>query len=192
MLLFVVGACGNSDQTGDDADFPVSGVELPTDFRNTLVQYAIVERRDGTIRDIYINEDALTKFEATGFLPDDTIMVIEGYDGLRDEEGELVYGEDGHLMKGEPLEMIHVAHQNSAWQDTDFVDDTRLGRWNFGSFDAKTFTPFDEPIAPCFQCHSPHGGPFTLNFLRAYERTGDVYYEYCDQTGRSPCASMTR
>ena len=193
LLLFAITSLPSSQNAQSDAD-PAprsSGVQLPTDFQNTLVHYATVERRDGTIRDVYINAEAIEAVRNRGFLPNNTIMVIEGFDSQLDADGQFVTDDNGHFIKGEPLEMIHVAHQNAAWTDADYVDDTRLANWNFGSFSAETLDPFVEPIAPCFQCHSPHGGPFTLNTLRTYSRSGDVQYVYCDQIGRSPCAFMT-
>lgn len=193
LLVFLISTHDTSDNadTVNGSDLEISGVQLPADFRDTLVHYATVERRDGTIRDLYINAEAVEAVRNRGFLPDDTIMVIEGFDGQRDDDGELLIDTDGHYVKDTPLEMIHVAHQNSQWQAEDFVDDTRLANWNFGSFNSASLNPFDEPIAPCFQCHSPHGGPFTLNTLRSFAQTGELQYVYCDQTGRSPCAFMT-
>src|SRR5690349_13134836 len=48
----------------------VSGVTVPTNYRDTFIRYATVERVDGTIRDIYINPEALPHLDIGGALPD--------------------------------------------------------------------------------------------------------------------------
>src|SRR5688572_5475452 len=105
-----------------------SAVQLPDNYRENLAHYATVQRSDGTIRDIYATQTAVDRL-ATGryTLPDGTIIVIEGYYAQTDSEGAYVTDADGHYVKGEPFEMIHVLEKRGNWQTADFAVENRIG-----------------------------------------------------------------
>lgn len=201
LLVGLCAACAPADaaapvpsatpQAPPAPQFPVSGMTYPADFRERFVQYATVERSDGTSRDLYIHPDALRRYSVGRALPEGTIIVIEGYHALPGADGRgYQTGADGRYQRGEPLEAVHVIEKRGGWRDTDFVSELRAGGWNFGTFDARSGQPFNENTISCFNCHN--GTPQT-DFLQSralldrYAVSGLVQYFYCDLPGRLGC-----
>lgn len=181
-----------SPGTEPKIDFAQSAVPLPQNFPDGFVQYARVDRKDGTIRDLYINQESLEALRQQGLfgIPNQTILFIDGYYAARDEAGELLFDEAGHLMKGEPFEAIHLSEKRTDWRAEDFPGGVRSGNWNFGSFDAQSGANFSESINACFNCHNTtietdfaYSAPDLLRFVR----TGEVQYRWCELSGRTPC-----
>lgn len=175
-----------------DIVFPVSSVELPANYRDTLEHFATVDRVDGFTRDLYINSAALDTYIMTGILPDDTTIVIEAYLAGVGEDGLYAVDEAGHYMKAEAQAMVHVMQKRLDWRPDDFVGDVRAGAWNFGSFDYTTGEPFQEETLRCFNCHNAmpsNRGDFIYSRLELdrYARTRLVQYLYCDLPDRIPC-----
>ena len=169
------------------------GVLLPEDYRQTFIQYARVDREDQTIRELYIAPDALDLVRASRFLANGTVIVIEGYHALLDDAGEPVLDAEGHYVKGEPLEMVHVIEKRPDWTAADFTTEARTtgaGDWNFGSYQFDSPEKFDEDLSACFNCHNSTQQTdfvYTYPLLLAYARTGEVQYFYCDISGRVAC-----
>ena len=86
----------------------ISGVTVPANYRDTFIRYAMVERVDGTIRDIYINREALSHLDISNALPNYTTIVIEAYNAVRDSDGNLIKDDQGHFQRGSEFDMIHV------------------------------------------------------------------------------------
>lgn len=167
-----------------------SGVKLPPNYRADYVRYATIQRPDGTIRDIYINADALTEMKNSYLIPDDTTIVIDGYNAQKNTNGAYITDNDGHYIRGEPLEMVHVRQKRSDWLPSDFVSEARNGDWNYGSFDIKTGAPYDESITACFNCHHASEQPeflYSYTQLNGYQVDGETQYFFCDLTGRTAC-----
>lgn len=170
--------------------FPDSAVPYPAGYRTLLTHYATIERPDATVRDLYINREALDELRRGRPLPNNTIIVIDGYDAEVDADGKPVIGPDGRYIKAAPFEMLHVAQRRSNWAEADFPSVVRTGRWNFGSFDATSGARFDEDLAACFNCHQAMPGTdflYAADHLIAFVRTGEVQYEFCNLRRRLPC-----
>lgn len=170
--------------------FRASGVSYPENFRDTFVRYATIDRIDGTVRDIYISPDALDNLSGRGALPDGSVILVDAYYAQHDADGELLFDEVGHLIKGEPFEMFHVLEKRADWQPEAFVSDARVGNWNFGSFETHTGKPFDENLTGCFHCHNPAAQTdfvYSLPLLARFLLSNEVQYFYCDLPDRLAC-----
>ncbi len=169
---------------------PYSAVRLPENYRETFIHYATVDRRDQITRDIYISPDALVGYRPNRSLPDGTVVVIEGYYAQTDADGQPLRDDDGHFVRGEPLEMVHVAEKRTNWSPGDFVGAARSGNWNFGSFQYDTGAYFDEIMSRCFDCHNSMDSTdflYTFADVSRFAQNGLVRYSFCDLSGRSPC-----
>lgn len=183
LVMMLTAACGTSEPS-------VYGVQYPTNYRSTYVHYATVDRKDGVVRELYIHPDSLARLRSGQPLPTGTIIVIEGYDALRDAAGTLLKAPDGRLLKGEMTKPLHVAEKRSDWHDDDFESGQLSGDWNFGSFDAITGKPFVESLTACFNCHnSTQRSDFiwSLPLLFRYARAQTVQYFYCNLSARTAC-----
>jgi Cytochrome P460 len=170
-------------------DFPeFSNVSYPAGYRTDFLHYATVQRPDGTIRDLYVN-DIGARAAQTGEMAPGTIIVIEGYEALTTENGEYITDDQGHYIKGEAMPMVHVREKRSDWSNNDFVSNARNGRWNSGSFELQTGNLFKESLTACFHCHSTAPDDFLYSFpqLYAYAQTGELQYFLCRTTGRTAC-----
>ncbi len=170
--------------------FPDSAVPYPADYQTAFIRYATIERPDATVRDLYINPEALEELRRGRPLPENTIIVIDGYDAEVDADGKPLIGPDGRYVKAAPFEMLHVAQRRSNWAEADFPSVVRTGRWNFGSFDTASGGRFDEDLAACFNCHQAMPQSdflYAAEHLIAYVRSGDVQYEFCNLRRRVPC-----
>src|SRR3972149_5801804 len=126
---------------------------LPEDYRDRFVLYATVERSDAISRNIYINPEALADYTPGDPLPDNTLIVIEAYEGQRDAAGNVLRDAQGHLVQGELDPEIHMAEKRSTWRIEDLAAPTNQGGWNFGAFDFHTGTPITEGLGACASCH---------------------------------------
>lgn len=165
------------------------GVTFPPNYPEDFVQYARVDRTDGKIRDLFINRAAFEVFQAGYPLPDNTIFVIDGYYASRDEDGSLRLDEQGRYIKDAPFENFHVAHKRSDWTDADFLNNNRIGQWNFGSFKPDG-APFDEDLNACFNCHQvPTHTDFTYTYrqLARFASSGEIQYFLCNLSERVAC-----
>ncbi|MBZ0302090.1 MAG: cytochrome P460 family protein, partial [Anaerolineae bacterium] len=141
-------------------------------------------------RDLYINPEAVAALRQGQPLPENTIIVIEGYHAEVGSDGNPVQGVDGHYLKAAPLAMLHVAHRRSDWTDADFPSVVRAGRWNFGSFDVQSGARFDEDLSACFNCHQAMIQTdflYTTADLLRYVRTQEPQYQFCNLRRRLPC-----
>lgn len=190
IALPLVATLSASRSSIDSTPAPLhSGVRLPLNYRSTYLHYATIERPDGTIRDIYINPEALAS-SGDYLLPNHTTIVIEGYYAQRDENGEIRLDSTNHYLRGEPFEAVHVREKSSNWSRADFVSEVRSGQWNFGSFEAQTGQPFKESITACFNCHNASSQPdflFTFPQLYSYAVSNELQFYFCNLTGRSAC-----
>ena len=196
VLLFIA-ACTPSQQAPipttlpvDPGKFPDSNVTYPVDYRTDFVRFLTVDRLDATVRDLYINPEALDEIRLGRPLPENTIFVIEGYHAEVDENNDPIPGPDGRYIKAAPFNMLHVAQRRSNWTDADFPSVVRAGRWNFGSFDVNSGNRFDEDLAACFNCHQAMANTdflYSTEHLLDYLRTDQPQYMYCNLRQRVPC-----
>jgi hypothetical protein len=167
-----------------------SAVRLPEDYAQNLVHYATVQRIDGTIRNLYVTQNGVERLAMGQYpLPDRTVIVIEGFYAQQDNDGNYQTDENGHYLKGEPFEMVHVLEKRTDWRDADFVVENRIGQWNFGSFDGQA-GHFDEEMSACFNCHNATSRTdflYTYPLLREYARTQQLQYLVCNLPDRIAC-----
>jgi hypothetical protein len=190
-MVFIAATISPSPSDAQSSAVPrYSGVQFPADYKIRFVKYATVQRPDGTIRNLYINPENIDDLRNSLLLPSGTTIVIEGYYALKNAAGDYLEDTSGHYVIGEPFEMIHVLEKRSDWSPDDFVDDNRIGQWNFGSFDPKTGGHYDENMSACFHCHSPTSRTdflYSGALLRQYLRTDEIEYFLCDLPDRIAC-----
>lgn len=193
-VLLLAAACSPVSEAAEETSvpdsFPASAVPYPADYRASFVRYLTVDRPDATVRDLYINPEAVDALRQGQPLPDNTIIVIEAYDAEVNVNGDPISNAEGRYIKAAPFEMLHIAHRRSDWAEDDFPSVVRTGRWNFGSFDAATGAPFDEDPAACFNCHQAMPQTdflYTAGHLLHYVRTGEPQYTFCNLRRRLPC-----
>jgi len=170
---------------------PYSAVNFPSQYRTQFIQYATVQRPDGTIRNLYINPEAITFIKrGSAFLPDNTVIVIDGYYALKTSAHEYQFDGNGRYVNGDSFEMLHVIEKRDDWTPADFVGENRIGNWNFGSFDMATGGYFDENMSACFHCHNATSQTdflYSASLLGRYLQTGEVQFFICDLPDRIAC-----
>jgi hypothetical protein len=168
-----------------------SGVKFPTDYQTQFIQYATVQRSDGTIRNLYINPEAIDFLkQGYAFLPNHTVIVIDGHYALKTADGEYQFDSAGNYLNGAPFEMLHVAEKRDDWASGDFVSENRIGNWNFGSFAPATGGYFDENMSACFHCHNATSQTdfiYSTRLLAHYLQTDRVQYLVCNLPDRIEC-----
>ena len=168
-----------------------SSVRLPANYAEQFVQYATVQRIDGTIRHIYINPEAIEAIQnGSRRLPNHTVIVIEGFDALQDTAGKYVVNDLGQFETGAPFEMLHVLEKRDDWAAADFVSENRIGQWNFGSFDTDTGGYFDENMSACFHCHNATDRTdflYSAPLLSRFIQTQQVQFLACNLPDRIAC-----
>jgi hypothetical protein len=190
-MILIASTFSPAESNAPDAPPLYSGVKFPADYQTQFVHYATVQRSDGTIRNLYINPEALDFVrQGYAFLPDHTVIVIDSHYALKTADGEYQIDNAGHYVDGEPFEMLHVVEKRADWATADFVSENRIGNWNFGSFDPATGGYFDENMSDCFHCHNATAQTdfiYSTRFLSRYLQTGEVQYFVCNLPDRIAC-----
>lgn len=192
-LLAVVGCCLIAAACAVQFRPPTqySAVNFPNQYRETFVHYATIDRIDGLVRDVYVLPAALESLRAGRSLPDGTVIVIEGYYAQEDANGQPLVDEQGHFLRGEPLEMVHVAEKRFDWSPDDFTSVARAGSWNFASYIYGTQARFNEDMNACFNCHNAESAlpsnVYSMPLLLRYVREGQTQYFYCKLPERIAC-----
>ncbi|MDQ7036249.1 MAG: cytochrome P460 family protein [Anaerolineae bacterium] len=169
-----------------------SPMSLPPDFRETYVQYLVVERVDAVVRYAYIQPEALENLQRGEPLPIGTQIIIEAYHAQRNIAGQVRRDDDNRFIPDEIFPTIHAAEKRSEWSREDIASSTRLNGWNFETFDSQTLEPAFENRNDCFVCHDTsafrHDFIFTRNIIDDFiSNNEDVQYFYCNRPDRSPC-----
>jgi hypothetical protein len=167
----------------------VIGVAYPRNYRQDFTRYATIQRPDGTIRDVYMNAAGISAVKGYRILPIGTVIAIEGYNALKNADGQYVTDASGHYVKGEPLPFVHVREKRLDWTGADFTSSARNAGWNFGSFDIQTGAIYNESLNACFLCHNtaPQDFTYSVDQMRDFARSGEVVYFMCPTTGRTAC-----
>lgn len=165
------------------------GVAYPLNYLQDFTHFATIQRPDGTIRELYMNDMGISAVRLFHVLPFGTVIVIEGYDALKNADGSYVMDADGHYVKGEEMPFIHVREKRLDWSAADFTSSARNAGWNYGSFDIKTGAVYNESLNACFLCHNTAPADFTYSVepMDDFARTGQAVYFMCRTTGRSAC-----
>ena len=162
---------------------------LPVNYREDLVQYAIVDRVDGMTRNLYITQETIDAIEADVPIPEYTVILIEAFHA-ETQNGRFVYDDNNRYIPAEMEPEVHMAEFRSTWRIEDLAASSHLGGWNFGAFDFETGVANRSELADCFSCHEAavrRDFLFSESLLRAYIRTGEVQYDYCGLPERSIC-----
>jgi hypothetical protein len=188
IVVFIASAATPTTSTNINALLTPSGVKYPEHYRTRFHLYTSVQRPDGTIRDLYINDVGVQGLKY-GNLPPGTIIVIEGFHALNETGGKFLVDQNGRYIKGDAFPMIHVREKRSDWSSADFASNARNGLWNSGSFELQTGQPFIESLSACFHCHNtaPNDFLYSMPQLEAYLQSGEQQYQYCRTTGRTAC-----
>jgi hypothetical protein len=167
----------------------VVGVAYPQNYRQSFARYATVQRPDGTIRDLYINQTGVMGIRTFYNLPVGTVIVVEGYNALKNADGSYVTDANGHYVKGDIMPFIHVREKRDNWRASDFTSSARNNDWNYGSFDTQLGAIYKESLNACFLCHNTADNDFTYSAqpLLDFVRSGQPDYFMCRTTGRSAC-----
>ena len=190
ILPLLAALVSSSDSAPITPTAPVTiGVAYPRNYRQDFTRYATVQRPDGTLRDLYINSIGLAAIRSYYNLPEGTVIVVEGYNALKNAQGNPVTDAEGHYVKGEPLPSIHVREKRGYWTADDFTSSARNEGWNFGSFDSVTGAIYNESLNACFLCHNTAPADFTYSTqqMSDFAATGEAVYFMCRTTGRTAC-----
>ncbi len=153
VLLIAATTAPPSSQQLQPAPGQPTLMTLPADYRETFVLYAAVDRVDNVTRRLYIEPNALAQWVRGDPLPDGTQLIIEVYDVRMGLNGLPLQDDLGRLIPTQIGGNIHMAEKRSTWELQELATSSRVGDWNFASFDAVTFESSSENVNDCFTCH---------------------------------------
>lgn len=156
-----------------------SVLTLDADFRESMHHYAVVERADGRLYDLYINEVGLEGWRSGRTLVPGTAFAIESFD-MRPpaEPGEAAGREAAHHD-------VHVSMKSTDWAESGpistvarlFGEPTGPATWRMAGFDPRDGSPTPGlDIPECHACHLDHRAEdFILSrgLLDGFVRTGE-------------------
>lgn len=167
-----------------------SAMELPPDYRTRFIHYLTVDRIDLTVRHLYIAPQALEAVRRGEELPDGTQVIIEAYHAQRDMLGQPLRDAAGRWIPGTGFPAVHMMEKRARWRIEDLATSIGAGRWNFETFDARSFAPTSENRNDCFTCHDTafrRDMLFSQPNLRAFALDGEPRYLYCNLPERGNC-----
>lgn len=143
-------------------------IDFPQNYPDAFTQYTIHNRDDiEQVRYLYANEIALRGAREGDVLPEGSVLLMELYKTMLDEEGEPVLGGDGFFEKDE-LVMYALMEKRAGWGD-DYPQEIRNGDWNYAFFLPDRTRKPDVDESECMACHKPHAGNdylFTLDDIK--------------------------
>lgn len=129
-------------------------VELPKDYRETFVEYLALDRvqnPDQFIR-LYADPVAMQGVDASGQLPEGSVLVGEVYSVKKDAEGQVRTSSLNRRIADEML-LIAVMEKRAEFKDSP-ASPIPVGAWDFAAF-----KPNGEAAAKnlneCRACHAP-------------------------------------
>jgi len=191
LLLVLAIAVATSTTAEPETEPPLpTMMTLPEDYRETFVWYASVDRVDNVTRRLYIEPNALAQWMRGEPLPEGTQFIIEVYDVRQGLSGTPLLDDMGQMIPTEISGNIHMAEKRSTWELQDLATSSRVGDWNFASFDPVTFESTSENVNDCFTCHdTAHRRDFIFSrpLLEDYVEDGEVEHIYCGRPRRAAC-----
>ncbi len=163
-------------------------IPLDTGFRSTMNHYATVDRADGKVYQIYINDLALNAWRDERHLPSGTVFAIESFLAEVDANGDVVLDANRRMIAAASENDIHVAMKSENWADDGrlttvgllFGEETEGGTWRMAGFDPRDGSEHTElSMAECHECHVDHRAEdFILSrgLLDRYVRSGMPAY----------------
>jgi hypothetical protein len=171
---------------------PSTVVPFPRDYETALVKYAVVDRSDGTSRDLYVSPpavDALRRDPRTRELPVGVLFALDVWSAepiarpSRMREPRFPRTADGHLARTRDERTLHLMMKIRPGSGSQ--------NWAFNGFDPRTAAPLKlELPGDCLLCHQAavvNDMVFSLPLLARFAATGQVQYKDCQHPGRQLC-----
>jgi hypothetical protein len=167
-------------------------VAYPEQYKTSLVKYAVVDRSDGSSRDLYASPgaiEALRRDPRLRELPVGVVLAIDVYSakllgrdpGSREPVFEAT--PQGQLVRSTDERTLHLMQKTQPG----FGSQT----WTFGGFDPLTATPLKLQLpGDCLLCHQAalvSDMAFSLSLLKRFAASGQVQYSFCPRPGRQSC-----
>ncbi len=147
-------AGGSGGMASVPAHLTGAGVDFPTGYADSFVQYDTFNRKNGKqVMVVFANEPAFNGMKADGRPGDGGILVGEIYKIERDDTGKPIAGDNGVWKQG-PLAAIAVMEKRAGWGDATPAD-LRNGDWKYAIFKADQTPRPGLNEAPCLACHKP-------------------------------------
>lgn len=122
---------------------PKDGEMAMPNYKNWPTYVTGIEKPDGHIRDIYINETGAKAQKGQAFA-NGTVSVMEIYKASKDGSGK---------MKKTELEKVFVMYKGKGW-GASAPEGMKTGDWVYGAFSA-TGQPLKVDYNSCRGCHMP-------------------------------------
>lgn len=154
-------------------------VPFPHDFRQNLVQYAIVDRPDGRSRDLYISRPGLEALRRNQPLPVGTVLAIETFSVTGEQDSR------GRMVRNKAENQVHVM--------TKIQPGEGLRAWGFGAYtlEAAPEPGTSELPSFCLACHQIATNKpepiISLDMLQKFAATAEVQYFRCNRPEREVC-----
>jgi len=165
---------------------------FPRDYKTELVKYAVVDRSDGTSRNLYVSRDAIEALRRNPRLqefPAGVLFALDVHSATllrRDAKtGDPIFEKSaqGRLMPNKDERTLHLMQKIHAGSGS--------RNWVFGGFDTVTAAPLKlELPGDCVFCHEAalvSDMSFSLTLLKRFVASGAVQYSFCPHPGRQSC-----
>ncbi len=152
-------ACSNMDHADQPAPIQAASAKLdgdisvPEDYRSWPKFVPTVDKPNGQVREIYINQAGLNANKGERF-PAGTITVMELYSPKQDNEGNPIKDAKGRLIK-DKLDKIFVMEKGENWGNQLPSTVINNGDWLYGAYLADGSTPATQDYSGCRGCHAP-------------------------------------
>jgi hypothetical protein len=119
------------------------------------VNYGGVDRVDiKERREFYTSQAAIDAVRSGQPIPSGTVVTMVHYKAKQDDQGNLLKGPDGHLMKGE-ITQFGVMEKRTGW-GAEYPPELRNGEWEYQTFKADRSVNDKANLRRCFECHKPN------------------------------------
>jgi hypothetical protein len=170
-------------------DLPTAPV-VGTDFRQSLSHYATVDRADGKVYELFINETGLTSWQDNRRLAPGSQFVIESFQAARNSNGELERDTQGRLVKGPSDNELHVSEKRLSWAESKNCTSPSLmqgqpmgdGLWRMAAIDPRNgqhIAKASNTQGECHQCHQENRAEdfiMSRGLLDSFARSGETSF----------------
>jgi hypothetical protein len=163
-FIFFVLALSLMALQATQAQTPKRDIELPNNFRQQMTHYATVDRADGKVYELFINQLALQNWRTSRQLPTGSLFVIESFYAQKNAAGNLLRDAQGRLIKGASENELHLSEKQNRWANNGECTSPSLmngrpngqGQWRMAAFDPRNgqrIVQATQKPALCVQCH---------------------------------------
>jgi hypothetical protein len=129
-------------------------VKFPESYASG-VNYGGVDRVDiKERREFYTSQAAIDAVRSGQPIPGGTVVTMVHYKAKQDDQGNLLRGPDGHLVKGE-IAQYGVMEKRAGW-GAEYPPELRNGEWEYQAFKADRSVNDKANLRRCFECHKPN------------------------------------